>query len=213
MRYEGQHDLRTRTCLATLVALASLAGCASVSPLSGAKTLAPGTGEVAVAVEALLPADDSASSDDVPVGLGPVISYRRGLSDAIDASFRLYYIGMSADVRYALAKGRLSASIGAQAGTSSVGISIGDSKDEFSVKSLEMPLYLEYAFTSSSSILAVPRIGVARFGKDDETSTSALALLAIGFPIHIGKLGLLPSITAGYYGEALVVGATLGVSF
>ncbi len=201
-------------CMITLGASAGLAGCASVSPLSGAKTLETGTNEIAIGVEALLPADDSGDSDDrVPVGLGPLLSYRRGLTDSVDASIRLYFIGISADVRYALAKGRFSASVGAQAGTSTVGVSIADSRDEFSASSLEVPLYLEYSLSSSFSILAVPRVGVARFGNDGESTTNVLALLAIGFPIHVGSVGLLPSFTGGYYGDAPIVGSALGFSF
>lgn len=201
-------------CWGTLIASGSMAGCASVSPLSGAKTLKAGTSEIAVGLEAVLPAnEDGEAGSDVPVGFGPVFSYRHGLSDRVDASVRLYFIGASADVRLALLKGRFSASLGAQVSASSVGVSIADSSDEFSASTVELPLYLEYALSSSFSILAVPRVGIARIGSDGDTKTTTLALLAIGIPIKIGGLGILPSLTSGYYGDSPIVGSALGFSF
>ena len=207
------HTLSALHCLGALSACMVVASCASVSPLSGAKTLKAGTGELAVAAELLLPANDDDSGREAPVGLGPVVSYRHGLSDSIDAAIRLYFIGVSAEVRYALAKGRFSASVGALAGSSSVSVSLGGSESEYSVTTFEVPLYLEYALSSSFSVLAVPRFGVARFDDDGDVTTNALALLAIGFPINIGRIGILPSFSGGLYGDAPIVAAAVGFSF
>lgn len=192
----------------------ALGACATVSPLSGAKTVPSGTSEVVIAVEALLPVDDTESGDnEVPVGLGPVFSYRRGLSDSVDASVRLYLIGVNADIRYALVQGAFSASVGAQVGASSVGVSIAGSNDDYSVTSFEVPLYLEYALSSSVSILAVPRAGVARFSDNGASNTSPLGLLAVGLPFKVGPARVFPSLTGGYYGNSKVVGSALGVAF
>jgi len=85
--------------LRALLASALLSGCASFVRPDGARTLAPGTGEILVAPSAYLTAREDNNFLNVD------LVYRRGIAARADAGLRLNLVAFSGDVKVALWRG------------------------------------------------------------------------------------------------------------
>ncbi len=186
-----------------------------MSPLSRAQTLPAGQSEIAVAAEVIATNTQDGGADEgfALVGLSPLLSYRRGLDESVDAAVRLYVAGVQGDIRYSLARGTFSASVGAEVGISSVTVTVLGSTSTESLSFADVPLYLEYELSSSVSVMAVPRVGYA-FGRlGNVAGHGAITMMALALPISVGSAVFMPSVGGGLFADRPTLAAGIGVSY